>query len=305
MVVLADAKRFEIIPAGTARIPPAERLAGAWLAGYGVRTRENYRHSIRFWLAHCEEFGLEPVRGVRRYDIEFWARLLEERRGNKPATVANRLSAVRSWYSWLEKQEEIDKNPGRFVVLPTVSDESTTLGLSRLQFLMLYEQSQRHPIYHALVCLLAFNGLRISEALGIDVEDITLNRGHHLVKVTAKGGKVTLEPLAPPTWYAVEQAKNGRTSGPLILSKLGIRMTRHNAYKAIRRLGVEAGIKVRCHPHQLRHVSVTGALDAGVDLRDVQIFARHRKAETTVRYDRNRVRLDRHATYRVAPYLLG
>ena len=305
MAVLADATRVEIIPAGSAQVPPAERLAGAWLAGYGTRTRDNYRHSIRSWLAHCAEFGLEPVHGVRRHDIELWARLLEERRGNKPATVANRLAAVRSWYCWLEREEYAEKNPGRYVQMPKVSDESTTIGLSRMQFLMLYEHSQRHPVYHALVCLLAFNGLRISEALGLDIEDISVNRGHHLVKVLGKGSKVTLEPMAPPTWYAVEQAMRGRSAGPLIVSKLGIRMTRHNAYKAIRRLGVEAGIKVRVHPHQLRHFAVTASLDAGVDLRDVQVFARHSKAETTVRYDRNRQRLDRHPTYRVAPFALG
>lgn len=303
MAVPADATRVEIIPAGFTQVPPAERLAGAWLAGYQAKTRENYRWSIRCWFAHCEEFHLEPIHGVRRYDIELFARLLEERRHNKAATVANRLAAVRSFYTWLEREGETEKNPGRFVQMPKVSDESTTIGLSRIQFALLLQASQRHVMYHALLCLLSYNALRISEALAIDIEEMAVGRGHRLVKVRGKGGKVTMEPLAPPTWYAVDRAVGERTSGPLIISKLGIRMTRHNAYKAIRRLGEEARLSVRTHPHQLRHVGVTASLDAGVDVRDTQSFARHSKAETTIRYDRNRARLDRHPTYRVAAYL--
>jgi integrase/recombinase XerD len=66
-----------------------------------------------------------------------------------------------------------------------------------------------------------------------------------------------------------------------------------------------AGIAKRVGPHTLRHAFITAALDAGVPLRDVQEAASHADPRTTMRYDRARVSLDRHATYIVATFLAG
>jgi len=93
--------------------------------------------------------------------------------------------------------------------------------------------------------------------------------------------------------------------GPIILNKDGGRLSRMGAYHAVRRMGVAAGIPFIVHPHQFRHSGITAALDAGRDVRDTQSFARHRKPDTTLLYDRNRARLDRHPTYQVAAWLLG
>jgi site-specific recombinase XerD len=68
----------------------------------------------------------------------------------------------------------------------------------------------------------------------------------------------------------------------------------------VRRLAHQAGIPKRVGPHTLRHAFITAALDAGVPLRDVQEAVSHADPRTTMRYDRNRVSLDRHATYVVA-----
>lgn len=305
MAVPVDATRVEIIPAGSASVPQADRLALAFLSSYRQPTRDQYRFSMRSWFAHCADSGVDPITGVRRHDIELWARLLEERRGNKPATVSIRLSAVRSFYSWLEREELSERNPGRYVAMPKVSDESTTIGLSRLQLAALLEAAAPKPSYYALVCLLAFNGLRISEALGTDIEGLARVRGHRLLTVKGKGGKITSEPLAPETYWAIEQATAGRDSGPVILGATGARMSRSGAYKVFRRFGEKLGLPFYLHPHQLRHAFVTHGLDAGVTLRDMQTSARHVNANTTIRYDRTRGRLDNHATYRVTQYMLG
>lgn len=78
-------------------------------------------------------------------------------------------------------------------------------------------------------------------------------------------------------------------------------MDRHAATRRLRRLAAEAGVRLpRMHPHMLRHTFVTTMLDAGVDLRDVQIAARHADPRTrgpADRYDRARKNLDRHANY--------
>jgi site-specific recombinase XerD len=81
-------------------------------------------------------------------------------------------------------------------------------------------------------------------------------------------------------------------------------MDRHAATRRLRHLAEAGGIQVaRAHPHMLRHTFVTTMLDAGVDLRDVQIAARHADPRTTMRYDRARQNLDRHPNYILAAYM--
>jgi integrase/recombinase XerD len=81
-------------------------------------------------------------------------------------------------------------------------------------------------------------------------------------------------------------------------------MDRHAATRRLRRLAETAGVRItRPHPHMLRHTFVTTMLDAGVDLQDVQIAARHADPRTTMRYDRARKNLDRHPNYILAAYM--
>ena len=82
-------------------------------------------------------------------------------------------------------------------------------------------------------------------------------------------------------------------------------MDRHAAGRIVRRVARLAGLDKKISPHTLRHAFITAALDAGVPLRDVQEAASHADPRTTMRYDRARVSLDRHATYIVAAYLAG
>jgi integrase/recombinase XerD len=81
------------------------------------------------------------------------------------------------------------------------------------------------------------------------------------------------------------------------------RITRSS--RIVRRTAKRAGIGKSISPHTLRHAFITAALDAGVPLRDVQEAASHGDPRTTMRYDRARVSLDRHATYIVAACLAG
>ena len=83
------------------------------------------------------------------------------------------------------------------------------------------------------------------------------------------------------------------------------RRARSLALFAVRRVAHRAGIIKKVGPHTLRHAFITAALDAGVPLRDVQEAASHSDPRTTMRYDRARGSLDRHATYIVAAYVAG
>jgi integrase/recombinase XerD len=161
------------------------------------------------------------------------------------------------------------------------------------------------PRDHALVSLLALNGLRVSEAIGANIEALGLERGHRTLTVLRKGGKLVTMPLAPRVARVVDLAVGERVEGPLFLGADGDRLDRHAAGRIVRRVARRAGIGKRVGPHTLRHAFITAALDAGVPLRDVQEAASHADPRTTMRYDRGRQSLDRHATYIVATFIAG
>jgi len=161
------------------------------------------------------------------------------------------------------------------------------------------------PAGHALISLLALNGLRVSEATGADLEHPGLERGHRTLTITRKGGKVVTIPLAPRAARAIDLATGERSGGPIFLTADGRRLDRHGAGRIVRRIARQAGITKAVTPQTLRHAFITAALDAGVPLRDVQEAASHADPRTTMRYDRARGSLDRHATYIVAAYIAG
>ena len=158
---------------------------------------------------------------------------------------------------------------------------------------------------HALISLLALNGLRVSEATGASIEALGTDRGHRTLTITRKGGKVVTIPLAPRTARAIDLAIGERCEGPIFLAPDGRRLDRHGAARIVRRIARRAAITKIVGPHTLRHAFITAALDAGVPLRDVQEAASHADPRTTIRYDRGRASLDRHATYIVAAFVAG
>jgi integrase/recombinase XerD len=142
------------------------------------------------------------------------------------------------------------------------------------------------PAEHALISLLALDGLRVSEATGANIEALGVERGHRTLVITRKGGKVVTIPLAPRTARAIDLAVGEHVDGPIFLTPNGQRLDRHGAARVVRRVARRAGITKPVGPHTLRHAFITTALDAGVPLRDVQEAASHADPRTTMRYDR-------------------
>ena len=271
-------------------------LAG-FLGGYSGLTRDAYALDLRQFATWCAEQRL-ALFGVRRSDIERFARHLEAL-GRARATIARRLGTVTCFYRYAEEEGLIAHSPAVHVRRPRLDYESHATGLDRNEVgALLVAAGLAGARDHALVSLLVLNGLRVSEAIGADVERLGLERGHRTLIVTRKGGKVVTVPLAPRTARAVDLAIGERCEGPIFLD-------RHGAARIVRRLARRAGITKRVGPHTLRHAFITAALDAGVPLRDVQEAASHADPRTTMRYDRARVSLDRHATYIVATFLAG
>jgi integrase len=107
---------------------------------------------------------------------------------------------------------------------------------------------------HALISLLALNGLRVSEATGADIEHLGLERGHRILVITRKGGRVVAIPLAPGTARAIGLAIVERTDGPLFLTADGQRLDRHGAFRIVRRVTRRAGIVKHVSPHTAARV---------------------------------------------------
>ena len=155
---------------------------------------------------------------VRRADIEGFARELEAR-GRARATVTRRLSTIAGFYKYAVEEELLDHSPAAHVRRPRLDYESHATALDRNELgALLVAAGLGPPGEHALISLLALNGLRVSEATGADIEHLGLERGHRTPTITRKGGKVVTIPLAPRTARAVDLAIGERTDGPVFLA---------------------------------------------------------------------------------------
>ena len=275
-----------------------------FLAGYSGLTREAYSLDLRQYTSWCQQHDLHLFQ-ARRGDIETFGRDMEAR-GRARATIARRLCTVSGFYRYAVEEDLLDHSPAVHVRRPRLDYESHAIGLNRNEVGALLVAAGLGPAAeHALISLLAINGLRISEALGADIDKLGLERGHRTLTILRKGGKIGTIPLAPRTARAIDLAIGERLDGPIFLRLDGRRMDRHGAARIVRRVAKRAGVDKAIGPHTLRHAFITAALDAGVPLRDVQEAGSHANPRTTMRYDRARVSLDRHATYIVAAYLAG
>ena len=177
--------------------PPGQPLAG-FLAGYAGNTRISYTTDLRLFADWCAGQPTCAARGasgpsgdVRPPDGAGGPDALH---GGPPAVDAGQLLPL------LPRRRLLERNPAANVRRPKVDHESRTLGLDRNELgALLVQAGLGSPRDHALISLLAMNGLRISEALGADIDDLDMDRGHRTLRIVRKGGKHVTIPLAPRT----------------------------------------------------------------------------------------------------------
>ncbi len=182
----------------------AERAALAgFLAGYSGQTRDAYTLDLRQYTSWCARQGLRLFT-AKRADVECYARDLEAR-GRARATIARRLCTVAGFYRYAVEEDLLDHSPAGHVRRPRLDYESHAVGLDRNEVGgLLVAAGLRTATEHALISLLAINGLRVSEALGADTDDLSIERGHRTLTILRKGGKLVTIPLAPRTARAIE-----------------------------------------------------------------------------------------------------
>lgn len=300
---------IEIIRPGEFILPtdgrdPWPPLIALWLgSGFSTETRTAYSRSVAEWARVCDGWGIHPL-AARRPHVDRWARDLEAA-GQASTTIRRKLSSLASVYAYAVDEGIITSSPAARVRRPKTGDRHQAPGMSRDEArAFLTEASKDGPRNAALIGLLLRNGLRVSEAIGLDVADLDTERGHRVIRMVGKGSKAATIALSPATARDLDSYLSDRADGPLFATAGGKRLDRAAVWKVVRRLGRQAGLpQTRLSPHSLRATAVTLLLDSGASLRDAQDFARHADPRTTRGYDRARGNLDRAGTYRLSAFL--
>lgn len=287
-------------------------LRAAYLLGYGNnRTREAYARDVDQYARWCHTQGLDMLDASRRH-IDAWARDLENGvTGHAYArgSVARKLSAVAGWYEYAVDEGLVDRNPVARVRRPQVRNAPLGQYLARDEAAAYLDAAeQASPRDHALACLLLLNGLRVSSAVSLRIEDIHESEGRWILAVTVKGGGRQEHAMAPRTVHAVTTAIGRRRVGHVLLDTSGRPMNRQQAWRAVRRIARAALPRAKADhvtPHTLRRTAITLVLKAGAPLHVAQRLAGHADPRTTQRYDQARDELEGHGTYTLSAHIGG
>lgn len=310
-------KRRADTPSLALQDPEASRLAAGWLLERpSPETRTAYTKDLTRFVAFLAEHGVELL-AAKRGHVAAWAEAMRRElkadgsRRISEATIARRLSVVSSYFAYGVAEGELTHNPVENMRRPKrVIDEDGAAWLDTEQmkaFLAAAAQHSRRT--HALVAVMLTTGARVKEALAANVADLGHTGGHRVLTVTRKGGKRQNLPIAPWVGVVLDEYLGDREDGPLFATRpreggYG-RLDQPAVHRLVRSLGKKAGLPHAdaLHPHSLRHSAITGALEAGASLRDVQALAGHADPRTTERYDRMRGRLDKSPVYALAAEL--
>lgn len=291
-------------------------VAQAWLVSLSSEnTRKAYRRDLSELFSFFDAQNFDALT-AQRHHIDTWRTTLT----GAPSTVARRLAAVSSFYSYAAHDAgAIATNPVQRVSRPKVdADHSATQGLTKEQARALLDVARHDGARSfALVSLLLLTGIRLSEALSARLSNLQHDTGHRVLIVTRKGGKrakivLPAQVVDALSSYLGAPAAEGTeitrvdaasTDPHLFTTATGKRWMSSEAFRTVQRLAGLAGIAGHVSPHSLRHTHATMALDAGVTLRDLQDSMGHADPRTTRRYDRARGKLERSSAHAVAQML--
>ena len=213
--------------------------------------------------------------------------------GLAPTSLRRRAASIRGFYRFAYGDGLIDRDVAAHIDLPRQPRLlPETLTVADVEALLDAAPDLRS---RALLELLYASGLRVSEALGLDLEDLSLDGGY--VRVIGKGDKERLVPVgdvaldwlgrwladARPELLAIHHVAPVR-GGPLFVGDRGGRLARQQAFAMVRSAARKAGLPDRVSPHTLRHSFATHLLEGGADLRVVQELLGHASISTTQLY---------------------
>ncbi|HWO59426.1 MAG TPA: site-specific tyrosine recombinase XerD [Umezawaea sp.] len=261
--------------------------------GTARNTLESYGRDLRRYTEHLEARGVTDLSAVTEAHVgDFLATLRES--GLAASSAARTLSAVRGLHKFAHREGVVAGDPAREVVPPT-PPRRLPKALPVDDVLRLLDShpgdDPRSLRDRALLELLYSTGARISEVVGLDVDDV--DAGERTALLDGKGGKQRLVPVGRPALRALETylvrarpglAAKGRGTPAVFLNARGGRLSRQTAWQVLKTAAERAGITAVVSPHTLRHSFATHLLEGGADVRVVQELLGHASVTTTQVY---------------------
>ncbi|MCI5222841.1 MAG: tyrosine recombinase XerC [Candidatus Electrothrix sp. AR4] len=218
---------------------------------------------------------------------------------NSPSSVARKMSALRTFFRYCIRLDHIRVDPLSGVAGPKLARHIPVYLTVDEVFSLLEEPNKKDSFFlrdRAIMELIYSTGMRVSEAVAVDIMDVDFSAG--MIKAKGKGGKERLVPFGNTAGDALEQWFPKRsqliadriTRGhepereALFLNNRGSRLTVRSVERIVAGYGIRAGINVRVTPHALRHSFATHLLEMGMDLRMVQELLGHVSLSTTQKY---------------------
>ena len=264
-----------------------------WLEkGLSRNTLESYGRDLRFFAAWLETQG----RGLLLADRSDLLNYLNNRSsiGVASRSVARGLSAIRSFYKYLLRENRIVEDPTLRIDNPKLGRKlPDTLSESEVDALLAAPNTASAVGYRdrTMLELLYATGLRVTELVTLEMNDLNLRQG--VLRVMGKGGKERLVPMGDEAMAWVEGfvrdhrsslMRRSESEAVLFPSNRGREMTRQAFWYLIKRHAAEAGIRHSLSPHSLRHAFATHLVNHGADLRVVQLLLGHSDLSTTQIY---------------------
>lgn len=271
--------------------------------GLSTNTVDAYRRDLAMWSAFCAQNKIGDPRKATSDDVTNYLGRL--RSGRPPATkalapssVARMLVSLRSFHRFLRREGHLEVDPTAKVGVPK-RPRSLPKAIAIEDVERLIEAPAPEDLLgrrdRAMLETLYGAGLRISELVGLDVDDIDLEKGSLLVRA-GKGEKSRVVPFGRAARKAVEayltltrpvlvaRSLGARSGGALFVNSRGGRLSRQGCWKILKAHAAASGLEGKVSPHTLRHSFATHMLDGGADIRVVQELLGHASLATTQVY---------------------
>lgn len=266
-------------------------LDALWMErGLSDNTLSAYRSDLYKFASWLDAHNKTSILNAAANDVLAYLASVEN---TSTRTVARRLSSLRRLYEYLLRENRIKQNPVSNIDAPKLG-RSLPKSLTEDEVEALLNAPDVEDVLgirdKCMLEVLYATGLRVSELVGLTVQQINLRQG--VIRVTGKGNKERLVPLGEEATQWLEQyiassrkeILNNTMSDALFPSKRAKAMTRQTFWHMIKRYAVIAGINKSLSPHVLRHAFATHLINHGADLRVVQMLLGHSDISTTQIY---------------------
>ncbi len=255
-------------------------------------TIRNYTADLRDFFQFLSAKGVSSLKEVDRYVLRDYLSWLMER-GIVKASVARKLSAIRSFYRYLLREGMISTSPVATTSSPKLDKRLPSFLTIEQVVRLLTAPDLAKPVGlrdRALLELLYASGLRVSELVNLNVAQLNLDSGE--IRVLGKGSKERMVLMGKPAARALSiylnegrpKLQGEKVSDALLTNRYGKRLSARGAQRILGKYASLAGIDKRVHPHLLRHTFATHLLDGGADLRVVQELLGHADLSSTQIY---------------------